>query len=353
MRDAVGTRNSLWGEAVGKYPFLGSCEDAFQGDFTVPEGGGVVYATVLDLRGIVEGDGVYDTYPLLPKRAGDDAADAKDRFDYLAKAIRGFAGRDGEAIKFSVSDQIFNQDKAHTVRATSDQNYKDYLGSKEFASVRAKEAEAVPQELRKRQKDLTKELAGLAAAIVKEDEGLDLLEVSVRDAVTASIDASKPVGVAELLASYSLDVVETAGALDVRFGVTSKYQPDGATEGKAPRKVYGCVATGDTPCTPTPGAGGEWVQAQAATFDPELQELVIDIALDDPVTLGFPARERSEDRTDFNDLTVDQLAGRTLRLTYWPNRLDGVLDFVTGKVQVFEADGTKSHEGSLTGDTFH
>lgn len=336
LNAAILARGTIPSEVRAKYPFFADCKKAFKNDLAAPPAATWEYASLLDLKSIVEGPGDgTELYTLLPKNRAHSL---------LAQPITTFAQR--TVTDAAVNDRLFNQNAQGTVRP-GDYFYKLYLTAPDFAAVRAEEDQAVPADLRVAASRLDSELASVATQLANAE---GVMAARVRDLSQATLAGVKAVidpGATTLFMSLVISVSRTLTGLDVVL-----------TLGDGMHSMVGCAPYNEsTGCIPEAdlAAGKLHKNFDLADYNLSSGKLTLDVKLDDLAAIGLQTAPRSSASPNFNALGPEVLGGRVLRLEGYANQVGGSLRIVTGKVLLVEAadrDGTALYEGSFSADDY-
>jgi hypothetical protein len=113
--------------------------------------------------------------------------------------------------------------------------------------------------------------------------------------------------------------------------------------------LVGCATLTNSGCLieKTPGT----MEFSDVTFDAINGILSVNISLADPAAVGLGLLPRRDGEPTFVEVLPANLKGRDLRLEFYPNRLDGTLDFYTGKAFIKSGDLVEL-EGSMSGAAY-
>jgi hypothetical protein len=346
LNEAILSRGTIPSELRDKYPFFKDCKKAFKNDLVLPDQPNWEYASLLDLKTIVEGTGDgTEVYSLLPKTG--DATRDHARHEMLAKSITAFGQRN--VTEAAVNDQIFNQNAQSTVRAGA-YFFELYQKAPEFAAVRAAEANAVPEELRAEVARLDADHQAAVARVDAANATKTSRDGDLIGKTFAGVKAVMAPGATTLFMPLVFKVTKTAAALDVVITLGEPGKP--GVHGMA-----GCAPIAPaTSCWPVPSNLPALHKGfDFAAYDLSSGQLTLDVMLNDLAAIGLGHDPQTGTATSYNNLTQEALLNRVLRFEAVANKVDGALRIVTGKaliVDPLDRDGPVLHEGSFSADDY-
>ncbi len=317
------------------------CASAFKGKAGLPVGTSTLLKPLGQILNIVEvSENVLKQFPsnfelLIPSADGSDS-DILARYSYMGTDLMTFAARLGGP---SVNDRIFNNDATKSVQEALDIRAQ-YNLAPGFADVRKIEAEYVPDALAGKKAANVKRTQELEAQIKPLEEKDNEIFKRLTDVIGEGASASMAPGVSLVFVSFSLQLTRVEDRIEARLIIRDP---------KVARGAIGCTTLTGAPCEAARSdAEVSWGSLSEVSFNAEHNELSVGLLLDDPMAQGliFDAGE-----TKHNLLPVEDLNGRTLRLSAYSNQLQGVLDFFTGKAELIQ-NGAVEREGSISGDAY-